>query len=177
MRPPTPDKREPPRDWADMYKVAFEASLRTFESQAQELSDLGQRAVTFLAFIATGTAVLIKAAIDVPSRDTMFRGLALFATVLMILCVLSVLALLGITGGPRLQLLTSGRSIISESIHRDISPTASLAHLYHDLVFYNEAAIDNNERLLRRPRSLFVCAVTFGAGQLIVWIALIWIRA
>ncbi|OBI82706.1 hypothetical protein A9X00_07095 [Mycobacterium sp. 1245805.9] len=166
----------PYTDKTNMYKVAFEESVRALKDQVDELSNIRQRIVSYLAFVGSATAFLVGSSLNAPgSRDDLFFFLASVGT-----------AFMGITIGCATVLLrpkftkigatASAQTIITGTIERQVSPIESEAHFYRDLAIYNDRAVDKNDGKLKWTQRLYITAITCGALQLTVWIVLVWLR-
>jgi hypothetical protein len=161
-----------------MYKVAFEESVRALEDQVDELSNIRQRLVSYLAFVGAATAFLVGSSLkpqvgSSANRDAWFYALAISGTSLMVVSVVFAILLLW----PRLTKLSttaSAKMIIDLHIDRKLSPVKDEGELYRDLALYNDIAVDANDPVLKRARRFYFGAVVLGALQLCVWVALIW---
>jgi hypothetical protein len=160
---------------AEMYKVAFEESVRALKDQVEELSAIRQRLVQYLAFVGAATAFLVGSGLHAVTRDGMFRALVSGGTALMLITIVCMIVLLWPTFS-KFGATSSAQKIIYEMIEPKISPVRSEGELYHDLAIYNDQAADENETILKKARALYVAAIISGALQLTVWIVLVWLR-
>lgn len=164
-----------------MYKVAFDESVRALEDQTDELSNIRQRLVGYLAFVGSATAFLVGSSINPQvsaggHRSAWFYGLATTGTSLMVLSVGLAICLLW----PRLTKLSttaSAKVIIDSNIDRKLSPVQNVGELYRDLALYNDDAVDANDPVMGRARRFYFGAVVVGALQLCAWVALVWLWA
>jgi hypothetical protein len=163
-------------DKTNMYRVAFDESVRALKDQVDELSGIRQRIVSYLAFIGSATAFLVGSSLKAPEgRDDLFYYLAIAGTTFMggaIVCATFLLwpkfTSIGAT--------SSAKKVIEGMIERQMSPIQTDAEFYHDLAMYNDNAVDKNDSKLAWSRGLYFAAVICGAVQLTIWIVLVWLR-
>lgn len=160
---------------SNMYKVAFEESVRALKDQVDELSGIRQRLVQYLAFMGSATAFLVGSSLGAADRDGVFYGLACGGTALMIITIGCTVYLLW-PSMSQFGATSSAQTIIREMIERKLSPIQNDGQFYHDFATYNDQAVDENEKALRKTRRFYFAAIVCGALQLTVWVALVWLR-
>lgn len=157
-----------------MYQVAYEESQRTLDDQIDELSDMRQRSVQYLAFVGTATAFLVGTSLKptAPTRDLFFHLLAGGATALLLTTLAAVIRLLIPWGSWEYRL--SGQKLIDGWIEDD-APVPNQAQLIRALTIRYDKMRHNNERILRKTRGVYVAMVALGTLQLILWVTLVWL--
>lgn len=158
-----------------MYKVAFEESVRALKDQVDELSSIRQRLVQYFAFVGSATAFLVGSSLGAAHRDGLFYGLASVGTALMLAAIGCAVYLLW-PWMSQLGATSSASKIIREMIERKVSPIQNDGQFYREFAKYNDAAVDENETVLKKTRMWYFVAIVSGALQLTVWIALVWLR-
>ncbi|MGU3651857.1 hypothetical protein [Mycolicibacterium sp. A43C] len=168
---PTPKQLEA---HTSMYKVAFEASVNALKTQVDEVNNIRQRLVAFLAFVGSTTGFLAGSALNATagnSRPAAFYLLAGLATALVLVLIGYTIKVLAPSSAP-LQRAANAKKIISGYIEVDF-PTNE-GHLLRNLALYNARGAEDNRAILADLRRKYVRAIGVGAVELVCLVALVW---
>jgi hypothetical protein len=176
--------------WAapEVYKLAYEESKRSLDSQTLELDSLRQRAVQFLAFIGAGTAFLVGSGLAVDARPFGFYLFSIAGTILLIIAMLVLGYVLfplhrvsvstsGDKSKKRLRVAPwrgrlSGARLIAE-VDRDI-PKATEEAFTAALVKQYDRMLTSNLLTLKAVRRAYVTFVFCSVLELACWVIVVW---
>lgn len=159
---------------ADLYRVAYDQSLRALDDQLDELSGIRGRASAYMAFIGSATAFLVGTGLKATHRDALFYGFALPASVATLVALVTLGLLLRPIAGWENRM--SATVLIDKWIDREV-PGPSLADLLKNLALRQDRSRGNNEARLVRIRALYLGVVGSGGLGIVLWSALVWLRA
>lgn len=178
------------RRWAapEVYKLTYEESKRSLDSQTQELDSIRQRAIQFLAFIGTGTAFLVGSGLAVTTRTAGFYFLSISGTALLVIAMLLLAYVLfplrkesvhtsDDTSKNRLKVAPwrgrlSGTRLIAE-VDRDI-PKATEQAFTAALVKQYDRMLSSNLATLKLVRRAYLAFVFCSVLELACWITVVW---
>ena len=153
---------------ASLYRIAYEEARRTITDQVDELNGMRNRAVSYMAFIGTAAAFLVRTG----SPELMFYILAIAATASVAWATVQLCRV--IRPGISFTIRLDPRDIITSFIDRQV-PRPSEAQLLRSLAGWSANYIDENEKGLEKIRSRFSHVVIFGGGGLLLWTIAVWV--
>lgn len=179
-----------------LAKIVYDEALRLLEGQRDELTNVRNRTVGYLALVATATSFLVGTGLKGAPRTAQFWvpagvGTVLFTTTLL----LGLQVLVGRVRNPppeghaRLLRFWSGWSTpeltlyLSPTVLSEVVSTPSRfggqqgeAGLLHALARQVEKHHDTNEVVVGRLKDAYVRCVALGFLQLLVWGAIVWVH-
>jgi len=161
----------------EVYKLAFEESIRALEDQRDELSGLRQRVVQFLAFTGSATAFLLGSSFDLlkkTPRDGLFYPLVSVGSVAAAISITCVVLLLR-PRSTNIGITSSSLVIIASHIESVDAPTSE-GRLLRELGYFNGKSAEANDVVLTRMRLVYMLSIGCGALQLLSWTTLVWQR-
>jgi hypothetical protein len=167
-----PSKRDVDQH-AELYQITYEESQRALDDQKDELGNVRDRAVQFAIFIGAATAFLVGTGLQAPHRDTSFYILAIVASAASLVMIWLLFQVLNPSRKHEWHYRLSPDVLISEFIERDV-PAPSRAEFVRALAKINGDSQIQNEKLLLPLRYLYRLLIVVGAGQVIIWAALVW---
>jgi hypothetical protein len=156
-----------------LYRTVYEESQRTLDDQNDELTEIRQRVVQFVAFVGAATAFLVGTSLRASSKDAVFYWLAAFATSLscftlaLVVCVLVPFA--------KWEYRLSASVLIDKWIETDV-PVPSEGQFLRALALRYDQMRQRNETALNRLRLAYVAVIVAGILQLSTWIVLSWVK-
>jgi hypothetical protein len=161
-----------------MYKLAYEEAKRSIDDQRDELNGIRGRSVSFVAFVGSATAFLAGSGLRVshPDRDALFYTLATIASAGALVMLLQLYRLLRPSKKLSWQYRLSADTLVQQWIESDV-PAPNTGQFVRALTHtYDEMRVAN-EKLLDFIRRHYVWLVLVGSAQVILWAALVWLRA
>lgn len=159
---------------ARLYRIAFDEGRRSIADQAEELTGVRSRAVSYMAFIGTATAFLVTTTLKAVTPDLSFYIVAGIATLSVSWATLQLCRV--IWPNTKFTLRMDPIVIIELFIDKKI-PTYSDAEIYRELSKWFGRYLDTNERSLVKIRKLFAHVILFGGGGLVMWTIAVWMFA
>jgi len=158
-------------DRSAWVQLAYEAGLESVKAQREELSGIRTRALTFTAFVATGTAFLVGRGLGPGvARDGGFVTLSVIGTV----CFVALAALLVVTVAPlfKFRFILEPRLLMDwlEGDQRAPSRTVALRGLVKTTL---PAMLATNEKSLQVIRWLYRALLALALLTLTIWVAVV----
>lgn len=161
---------------ADLYQIAYQESQRTLDDQQDELNHMRDRSVSFIAFVGAATAFLVGTGLTDTHRDGVFYLIASLASLVTLAMIVLMWLLLKPSYGKKWNYRLSAKVLIAEWIEKDV-PAPSKGELVRGLAETYDEMQAENETLLTSLRTLYQMLIAAGIIQLVLWGALVWIKA
>jgi len=160
-------------DRSGLYKLAYEAGLRTLDDQRDELNGVRTRAGQFISFVGSATAFLVGTSVARAVRDSTFYTVAVPAT---ICTVASIMCLLIVLWPRTFDFRLSPGVLVERWIDRSVPPPSEEDLLRGLAVLLNEMQAANG-LMLSRIRLWYVVLAGSGSIGLMLWTLLVWIAS
>lgn len=159
---------------ADLYRIAYEQSVRALDDQLDELSGVRGRASAYMAFVGSATAFLVGTGLKATHRDGWFYLLALAASVASLFALYELGQLLRPVKEWSLRM--SATIIIEKWIESEV-PGPTVVDLVRALALRQDEARVTNDLVLGKVRKRYLKVVVSGGLGIVLWSALVWARA